>query len=182
MPSLQTVGRRFENEMVRADGFPFKATVIPQKDDPGVSYDFSEPRISIRVRHDSVVNVGDIVLDPAGRRYLLATHDEPSIQNQILYRTHLAYPINKTVAWERPSGGVKDPLTGLSKGGGRDKIADIEVLIEMFGREDMDFAIKVREQTRRLITAAPVQLNDIVDNMIVKRVDKQLGIWVAEIE
>lgn len=182
MPSLQTVGRRFENEMYRADGFPFKATVIPSDDTPGVSYDFSEPRITIRVRHDSVINVGDVVVDPAGRRYLLATHDEPSIQNKVLYRTLLAFGLNARPMWQRQSTGVIDPLTQLEKSGVKEDLGEIDALIEMYGREDMDFAIKVREQTRRLVTNAPIQLNDIVDNMVVKRVDRAVGVWVAEIE
>jgi len=182
MPSLQTVGRRFENDMFRVDGFPFKGIVVPLEDSPPAPYDFTEMRTLIRVRHDSSIQSGDIVIDPTGRKFLLADHDSNVIYDTVSYRSHRAYPINKRVLWEREKTSVKDPLTGLDKSSGKETLGEIDVLIELFGREDMDFAIKVREQARRLITSADIRENDIVDNMIVKRLDRSLGVWVAEIE
>jgi hypothetical protein len=182
MPSLQTVGRRFENNMVRVDGLPFKGIVVPLEDSPPAPYDFTESRTIIRVPHISVVKTGDVVIDPAERKFLLADHDQNIVYDTISYRSHRAFPINKRVMWQREEDTVIDPLTGLSKGTGKVDLGEIDVLIELFGREDFDFAIKVREQTRRLVTGAPIQLNDIVNDMVVKRVDLALGVWVAEIE
>lgn len=182
MPSLQTVGRRFENNMIRVDGFPFKGIVVQLEDSPPAPYDFTEPRTIIRVPNDSIVQTGDVVIDPVGRRWLLADHDQNVIYDTVSYRSHRSYLLNKRVLWEREQEGIVDPLTQLPKGSGKIALDEIDVLIEMYGREDFDYAIKVREQTRRLITGVPIQLNDIVDNMVVKRVDKSLGVWVAEIE
>lgn len=182
MPTLATIGRRFENDMVRADGFPFKGVVLPMEEGTTASYDFTEPRITIRLRSDSVVGTGDIVIDPAGRRYLLADHDTNSVYNTILYKSHRGFLMNRQVLWQREAEGVIDPLTQLSKGEAKVSLGTIDVLIEIFGREDLDGTIKVREQTRRLVTGAPIQLNDIVDDMVVKRIDLALGVWVAEIE
>lgn len=182
MPSLQTVGRRFENNMLRVDGFPFKGIVVPLEDSPPAPYDFTESRTIIRVPNESVIKTGDIVVDPVGRKFLLADHDQNVVYDTVSYRSHRAFPINKRVLWQREENGVLDPLTQLPKGTGKTNLGEIDVLIELFGREDFDFAIKVREQTRRLVTGAPIQLNDIVDDMVVKRVDLALGVWVAEIE
>lgn len=182
MPSLETVGRRFENKMVRADGFPFTAAVMPMDEGGVAAYDFSYPRIYFRLRRDSAVGTGDIVIDPAGRRYLLADHDQPAIYNTILYRSHLAFQMNSTPVWQRESKGVRDPLTGLNRAGGKDELGRIEALIEMFGRESRDGAIRVAEQTRRMVTNAPIQLGDVIDDMVVRRLDTALGVWVAEIE
>lgn len=182
MPDLQTIGRRFESTLYTAAGFPVKGVVLPNRDDAGVTFDFSEPRITIRLRHDTPVKLGEILADPAGRKYLLAVHDSNSVYDKVLYNTVLAYPINKTVKWERISGGAIDTLTGLKKSGSKQTMGTIDVLVEMMLREDMDPAIRVREETLRLITASPIQLNDIVDNMVVKRVNQARGVWVAEIE
>lgn len=182
MPSLQTVGRRFENDMVRADGFPFKAAIMPLDEGAVAAYDFTEPRIIMRLRHDSTVTTGDVVVDPSGRRYLLADHDANAVYNEVLYKSHRCFLMNKRVKWTRESTGVTDPLTGLKKSVGTVDLGTIDVLVEQFGREDLDFAIKVREQTRRLVTGAQIRLNDIVDDMIVKRLDLSLGVWLAEIE
>jgi hypothetical protein len=182
MPSLDTVGRRFENDMIRADGYPFKAAVMPHADSVPSSYDFTELRSLIRVRAESIVGTGDVVIDPAGRRYILADFDANPVANTIVYRTHLAYPVNRRPLWQRESAGVIDPLTKLRRAGERVTLGQIDALIEVFGREDMDPSMKVREQTRRLVTNVPIQLNDIVEDMVVKRVDASLGIWVAEIE
>lgn len=182
MPSLDTVGRRFENKMVRADGFPFSGAVMPLDEGGVAAYDFSYPRTYLRLPKQSVVNTGDIIIDPAGRRFLLADHDEPAIYNTILYRSHLMFPLNSVCVWQRESKGVKDPLTGLARAGGKDELGNIEALIEMFGRESRDGAIRVAEQTRRMVTNAPIQLGDVIDDMIVRRLDRALGIWVAEIE
>jgi len=182
MPSLQTVGRRFENNMLRADGFPFKAVIIPAEDSVPSSYDFTEIRHIIRLRHDSIVGAGDTVLDPAGNRFILANFDSNVVYDEVLYKSCLAYPVNRRPLWQREGESVKDPLTNLAKSSGLVTIGRIDALIETFGREDLDGAIKVREQTRRLVTNAPIQLNDIVEDMVVKRVDLSLGVWVAEIE
>lgn len=183
MPDLQSVGQRFESTLFRkTDKFPFVAVVLPLAEGAISSYDFTEPRIIMRLRHDSLVGTGDVVIDPAGRTYLLSEHDKASIYNTVLYKTHRCFLINKTVAWEREVAGTTDTLTGLTKGSAKSPLGDIDVLIEQFGREDFDFAMKVREQTRRLVTSAPIELNDIVDGMIVKRLDLSLGVWLAELE
>lgn len=182
MPSLQTIGQRFENNLLRADGFPFKAAIMPLDEGAIAAYDFTEPRVIMRLRHDSTVGTGDVVIDPAGRRYLLADHDQNAIYDTVLYKSHRCFLMNKQVLWEREAPGVVDPLTKLKKSAGKVSLGTIDVLVEQFGREDMDFSIKVREQTRRLVTGADIQLNDIVDNMVVKRLDKSLGVWLAEIE
>lgn len=182
MPSLQSVGQRFENNMVRADGFPFIAAVMPLDEGAIAAYDFTEPRLVMRLRFDSVVGTGDVVVDPAGRRYLLADHDENSVYDTVLYKSHRCFKMNKQVRWEREASSTVDTLTGLTKSTGKTLIGEIDALIEQFSREDLDGAIKVREQTRRLVTGAEIQLNDIVDNMVVKRLDKSLGVWLAEIE
>lgn len=182
MPSLQTIGRRFENDMVRADGFPFKAVVLPLDDSTGVSYDFSEPRLIVRLRHDSSVGSGQVVMDPAGRRLLLGTHDENSIYNEVLYKSCVAYILNTEAKWERPTEGETDPLTKLKRGAGRTPMGTIEALIEPMMRERTDGTIRVRESAYRLVTGAPVELGDFVNDMVVKRLDNLRGIWVGEIE
>ncbi len=183
MPSLDKVGQRFESTFTTSYGMPFAAAIMPLDEGAVASYDFTEPRVIIRVRVDSVAKTGDVIIDPAGRRFLLADHDQNSVYDTVLYRSHKGFSMNRQVLWERQGEGVIDPLTGLEKSGaGKISLGMIDVLIEQFGREQLDTALRVKEQSRRLVTGAEIQLGDIVEDMIVKRLDKSLGIWLAEIE
>lgn len=182
MPNLQTVGRRFETEFYTVAGYPFQGVIQPLDEGSVASYDFTEPRMIMRVRYDCPVHTGTVFADQAGRKFLMADHDIGGAHDDLLYRTHRIYRMNATVEWARQTPGGVDALTGLTKSAGKTTLGQIDAMIEVFGREDLDPSIKVREQTRRLVTNAPIQLGDMVDGMIVKRLDKSLGVWVAEIE
>lgn len=183
MPSLQTVGRRFESELYTETGYPFPGVIEPLDEGAVASYDFTEPRLILRVRHDCPVTTGDLMMDPAGRKYIMANHDIGLVYNELIYRTHRLFLCNKVVQWEREGSGTIDPLTNLKTGDAPlELVGVIDVLIEQYGREQTDVQLRMAEQRRRLITASPVQLGDVVDNMVVRRVDQALGIWIAEIE
>jgi hypothetical protein len=183
MPSLQTVGRRFESELYTETGYPFPGVIEPLDEGAVASYDFTEPRLILRVRHDCPVVTGSHLMDPAGRKYIMANHDVGLAYDQTLYKTHRLFLCNKTVLWERDGVGTTDPLTGLKvSDGARQNLGTIDVLIEQYGREQTDVQIRIAEQRRRLVTSSPVQLGDLIDNMLVRRVDAALGIWIAEIE
>jgi hypothetical protein len=182
MVDLQTVGRRFESELFTETGYPFPGVIMPLDEGAIASYDFTEPRFILRVRNDSPVHTGMIIMDPVGRKFIMADHDEAFVYDVNIYRTHRLFHVNKQAIWQREAQGATDALTGLKKSAGKQTLGTIDVLIEAYGREDLDTQIRVKEQRRRLVTSASVRLGDIVDNMVIKRLDKALGIWLAEIE
>ncbi|MES0134507.1 hypothetical protein NKJ88_06025 [Mesorhizobium sp. M0016] len=178
---LNNSGRRFESLMTTVGGFPFVGDVQAMDEGHVPSYDYSDPRLVLRVRHLCPVGTGAMILDAAGRRYLLGEHDSANDYNQVHYRTHRMFHMSRLVSWKRETQ-VVDLATGLKKGSGRQLISNIWVLIERMTREPTGGPMGVKEQIRQLITGEDIQLGDIVDDMIVKRLDVVLGVNVAEIQ
>lgn len=178
---LNNSGRRFESLLKTVGGFPFMGDIQAADEGHVPNYDFSDPRLILRVRHLCPVNTGSMIIDPAGRRFLLADHDQASDYNQIHYRTHRLFHMNKQVTWKRETQ-IIDPLTKLAKGVGREPLGNPWVLIERMTREPPAGQLGVKEQVRQLITGEDIKLGDIIDDMIVKRLDTVLGVNLAEIQ
>lgn len=178
---LNNTGRRFESLMTTIGGFPFVGDVQAMDEGHVPSYDYSDPRLVLRVRNLCPVGTGATIIDPAGRRYLLGDHDTASDYNQIHYRTHRMFHMSRQVTWQREVQ-ITDPVTQLKKGSGRALIGMPWVLIERMTREPTGGPMGVKEQVRQLITGEDIQLGDIVDDMVVKRLDVVLGVNVAEIQ
>lgn len=176
---LGNVGRRHESTFRTEAGYPFPGILLPVPERSVPSYDFSENRQILRVRFDCPVDTGAIVLDPAGRRFLLADNDTGAIGDRVLYRSHRAFPLNHQAEWAREAT-ILDPLTRLPKGTGKQALGPVWVLREVHGRERADNYFKVAEEMHRIITAAPVLLNDLLDGVKIKRVNRVLGVWLVE--
>jgi hypothetical protein len=181
MPSLAKTGHRFRSLLVRSDGLEFEGTIFPAEEGSVPSYDFSSPRLLLRLDHDAIPQTRDTIFDAFGRAFLMADHGETIIGNTKLYRVHRLFELTHTVPWER-NVTVADPLTGLARSTSRQLLGNITCQIEMYGRERSDPQMRIKEEVRRLVTGANIQLNDFVDNMVVKRKDLVLGVWLAEIQ
>lgn len=180
MVSLQTVGRRFESLLHTESGVPFYGTIEPNSEGRLPAYDMAEPRQILRVDHAAPVQTGDIIMDIVGRRFLLANHDVAFGYNKIEYRSHRLFPVNVRLRWEREDASV-DNLTGLKRGdGSRVLIDQIWCLQERMERQFTDITIRVKEDVKRIMMAKQPELNDIIDNRVVRRVDPVLGVYVVE--
>jgi len=183
MVSLATVGRRFDSTFQRLDGLAFSGSILPADEGAVSALLFSDERLLLRVPVDCVVTTKDIMVDAFGRYFLLADHAVGQIYDTKLYRVHRLFLLNTQVPWTRVTSST-DTLTGLPKGTGTTSPGggSIWVTLEMYGREPMDNTMRLKEQVRRIITGYDIQLGDLVDGMVVKRLDKVLGVWLAEIQ
>lgn len=181
MVSLRTAGLRFDSLMYRLDGLPFHGTIEPDLEGKLIGYDFSFPRRLLRVAGDCMVKTRDIIIDVLGRRYLVADHDGSFAYNEIEYRSHMLIPMTKQAVWERETS-VIDPLTKQPKSSGRATRGSIWVLPERVNREQADTTMRVKEETLTIFTAETLELNDIVDKMVVKRVNIVRGVTLAEVQ
>ena len=176
MPSISKTGHRFRETFVTEAGIPFLGTLFPADEGDVPSYDFSTPRLFLRVGPDCPARTRSILVDQHDRYFLLADHD---LTNH--YRTHRLFQLTHEVPWSRVTT-VKDALTGLARRTGESNLGPLRCLIEMYGRETPDPGMKVKEEVRRVITGAEIQLGDKIDGMIVKRLDPVLGVFLAEIQ
>lgn len=182
MVSLATAGRRFDSLMQTTDGLPFRGTIEPLAEREPQPYDFSEPRLLLRVQHNCPVRTGMTIIDPAGRRLLLADHDVSFQYDEFEYRTHRLFLMNREVEWKREAV-VIDALTGLKKSTNEPTdLGKIWCMMERMEREYLDATLRLREETFRVVTGADIKLNDIIDGKVVKRIDINRGIKIAEVQ
>jgi hypothetical protein len=181
MVSLKTAGLRFNSTMWRSDDMPFEGTIEPDLEGKLIGYDFSFPRRLLRVSADCPVKTLDVIRDVMGRWYLLADHDGSFAYDVVEYRSHMLIPLNKNVPWQRETT-VIDPLTKREKSAGKTDLGNIWILAERVNREMTDGTMRVKEESITAFTAAEVKLNDIVDSMVVKRVNIVRGVYLAELQ
>lgn len=181
MVSLANVGMRFDSEYQRSDGLKFVGSILPADEGNVPTADFTYERLLLRVPVDSPLKTKDIMFDVYGRRFLLMDHGIGQMYSQTLYRTHRLAQLTAEVSWTRMQT-VTDTLTNLKKSTTPTELGPIWVALEPFGREPLDLTLRVKEQIRRLITGSPVQLGDLIDGQVVKRLDPMLGVWLAEVQ
>lgn len=178
--SLANAGKRFESTFVSEQGIPFAATLLPAAESTPSKTDFYNATLILRVDVSCPFDSGTLISDRTNQRYLMADHETSIVSNVTLYRTHRLLRMTHLVEWERTQT-TPDALTGLPKGKGKAKLGDIHCMIEPL-REVADGAMHVSDERHRVVTSAELHLGDLVDNRVVKRVNKLLGVWVAEIQ
>ncbi|WP_454287256.1 hypothetical protein [Rhizobium arsenicireducens] len=181
MVSLKTAGLRFNSKMRREDGLPFFGTIEPDLEGKLIGYDFSFPRRLLRVLNDSPIKTLDVIQDVLGRRYLVADHDGSFARNVIEYRSHMLIPMNRHATWQRETTAI-DTLTKLPKSTGRANLGLVWILLERVNREAADTTIRVKEEAFTAFSATKFELNDVVDNMVVKRVSVVRGVYLLELQ
>lgn len=179
--SVANSGLRLNSPFTRADGLPFKGTIEPDLEGKIIGYDFTFPRKILRVSMFSQVKTGDIILDLAKRRFLLADHEIAISRSQIDYRAHLLIPLYQQVVWKRGETEI-DQITGLEKGSKTTNLGTHWMLLERVNREYADPELRIKQETYTVLTNQKLQLNDTIDGRTVKRVSNMRGITLAEIQ
>ncbi|BCJ91783.1 hypothetical protein IZ6_25180 [Terrihabitans soli] len=176
MPHLGAVAANFRSIYKLDTGLEFSGTIHPAEEGSVPSYEFTSPRLLLRLPLDSSVPIGAIMLDGNGRRFLIADHGFGDV-----YRVHRLFQLTHQVPWARAAS-VVDLLTGLNRSNTFTSLGTVWCLMEPTGREFPDRQTNAREETRRVITSAALQLGDKFNNMIVKRIDELLGVKLVEIQ
>lgn len=162
-------------------GTRFRGSLQPVNEGSQPVDTFAEPRVIMRVRRNEPVKSGDIVMDAIGRRFLVADHDEHIWNDSLMFRSHKMLRITDRLSWRR-SQDTTDVVTGLKRSGTEVELGPIWCVLEVYGREQIDFGLRVAEDLRRVITGADVKLGDRIDDAIVKRIAPIFGVKVLEIQ
>lgn len=180
MPSLATTGDRFRSEFRISTGQTFFGRLdASNENEPPISQ-FATARRLLRVTPACFVKAGDVMVTAAGQNFLLLNHGVNEVRSQVIYRTFRLVEVTRQAAWKRPQT-VTDTMTQLKKNTVPQDLGQIWCLQEQM-QEDFDRTIRVHEDRWRLITGAALQLNDLIDDKTVKRVDIALGVSIAEIQ
>lgn len=181
MPTLKSIGRRFESEFLVDGGAMFKGVIDQPNDREPPSLMFTRPRRLLQVRQEALVKIGDVIVSPSGQEFLVGSWSGADAFDQILYRVHRLFEVTDHVVWSRVVT-TTDALTGLAKTSGTfTSLGTIKVAIEPLD-EDIDRQVHVHQERWRVITSANVLLNDRLNERNVKRVTSQMGLHFAEIQ
>lgn len=181
MPSLQTSGSsRFETEFRHDDGRRFLGVIdVPTNREPPGNQ-FTSPRRLLKARPEALVQIGDVIITPAGVRFLVAANGDGLDGDTPIYRSYRLFQMDRQVDWSRISL-IIDPVTRQERESGSISLGTLWCCFEPL-REDNDRVFRVREDRQRMITGADLKLNDQVGPYVVKRVDHLLGVTVAEVQ
>lgn len=133
---------------------------------------FTTPRLTLRVRRDSLATVGQVLVRE-GQHYILAYQSESPD-----YRTFWLIYCHKRVAWRQQLTEV-EPLTGEPRKTGWSAVRYVWSAVELNNRENFDRDMRIREEQVRFITAAPIELNDEVERQQVRRITPVLGVNIV---
>jgi hypothetical protein len=165
-------------EPVQIIGGPKTRAIVQrpsQVDQPGL--EFAHPKLTCRVRRDSLVKSGQVITIQGGANYLVCDHF--SDQD---WRIHHLFRCDRQVDWTRPQVGV-DPLTKLERAGGQQELlGTIWVMWERVRREFVDLSLRISQEQYTIATGAPVQINDYIDGKKVDRVASALGVTIAVLQ
>ena len=138
------------------------------------------PRVWLRIDPDLQIDVGTEIQDPVGRWWLLADHEHSVVADQPIYRSFRAFRLTHNVSWIRMAT-VTDTLTGLSRSSGETELGPLRCVMDP-DRVYRDGVLRVMPNAALLITGQAVLLNDRIDGRIIKRLNKVLGVHLAELE
>lgn len=143
---------------------------------------FILPRVALRTRPQEPVAARDLFRDPAGRIMLVADHDQVVDAGSVLSKVFALVQMTELVPWTRREEKIHPVTKQRQSDGPPRELGPIWVSIENYTRGDSDAGIRVTTDRLRCITAAKLQLGDVVRDAVVKRVNTALGVTVAEIE
>lgn len=181
MASLRHVAARFETLFNVIDGgsgvVRGELTETEQNSQP--SYVFVAPRHVLRTRFPTAVKPGMVIRTPAGDVFIIGDNGPSETRFGTIWQSFRLFEATGQYAWTR-RGKVIDAITKLEK----DTNVPIDMgliwaAMEPLDRQQTDREIHYNFGQARVITGAPIQPNDLVDNRAVSKLDKQLGLSIG---
>lgn len=181
MASLNHVAARFETLFTVIDGgsgvIRGELTETEQNSQP--SYVFVAPRHVLRTRFPSPVKPGMVIRTPAGDVFIIGDNGPSETRFGTIWNSFRLFEATGQYAWKRRQK-VIDAITKLEKDTNVDTpLGLIWAALEPLDRLATDREIHYSFGQARIITGAPIQPNDIVDNRVVSKLDKQLGLSIG---
>lgn len=181
MPSLSSVVKRFASTYQKTDGSTFKGTIFHADEGSLPSGGFNTERLLLRTSPNESLSAKDEFFDSFGRRFLVARHGAGQLEGSRLYKTWRLIQLTHEMTWEREDT-ILDALTGEKKATGMVNLGTVWGSFEPLGGGEGDGKISVRQQMHLVVTGSDVQLNDRLDNKLVRQIDESLGVYIVELQ
>lgn len=134
---------------------------------------FPTTRLTFRVSPASPLRGGVVIVSPEGDRYLTIGTGAGSVSR--LYRL---LALDRRVSWKRVVTDIH-PVTKQKVSSGEQELGPIWISLSALG--EIEEAGKFDRNLYRVVTNADLRLNDTVDGMTIKRVQKLHEVTVAEV-
>ncbi len=147
---------------------------------------FNSARRLLRVKPNSLLKKGDNFYDHNGQIFLAAEHGDQFLRGKHLYTHFKLFEMPAMAAVGKKGAKVRHPVTTLEVEGPTVWQQGIHLAFEL--RSTGSDAIGVPINRQQIITGYPVEEGDLVhlfgfdEQATVKRVDQQLGVYVAQID
>jgi hypothetical protein len=180
LPSLGRNFSAFEGWLNTTTGLRFRGIIMPASESVSGSQ-ILENRLLLKTRPNEPVSEGMLVLDQAGRPFLLGRDDTQLSEGASIAKTYRMFRMTGQYSWQRAASGT-DTVTGLAKRTGQTEMGPIYAAIEHLSNLDVDRGTHMTSVKYQVITSAAVQLQDQIDNHLVRRITQVFGIYVCETE
>jgi hypothetical protein len=164
-------------QTVQIIGGPRTRAILQEAPDTGsVNDQFMCPKVTCRVRTNSLINSGSVIQTESGSIFLVCDHQKTAV-----WRTHLLLPCDRTVQWQRTTP-TTDPVTGLSMTSGEPQLMGTPwVYWERPTRPQTDYTTRIPDIDYVVVTGAPVQSKDTINGHTILRFDIAMGVTVLGI-
>lgn len=180
MVSLASVSRRFELPFTVIEGGSGVVTGILSETDQNSqpSYVFVQPRHVLRTPALTAIKPGMVIKSPSGAPFIVGANGPSEQREGTLWQSFRLFEPTGRYRWSQRTR-VKDLITKQDREGPIVDKGLIWAAMEPLDREQSDREMRVDFEQSRFITGAPIQPSDLIDNRVISKVDKQLGLAIG---
>lgn len=173
---LRNVGLKFRMKMKLVTGFEFYGQMLEIPDTSRVS-NFLSARRYLRVSPATKLKPTDVAIINKSK-YIIAEHGD-GFYLEPVYKHFKLFEVDVEAQWSKVTK-TKHPVTGV-EGTTRTVQAGV-IYLSMQPKNLISDSLNVPEQTYTAIANREVARNDVVNGLIVSKVDHVLGVWLLELK
>lgn len=147
---------------------------------------FNSARRLLRVPPKSILRAGKTFRDPNGQVFLLAEHGDQFLQGEPLYTHYKLFEMTNTATVGNKGAKTQHPVSKLEIEGDPVWTDPIWLAFEIRSSGSDQMGVNIKRQ--QVITGHSLQEGDLIQitdydrQAVVKQVDKQLGVYIGQIE
>lgn len=179
---LKTAGDRFHIpfKVIENGTGIIEGTVSETEQSSQPSYVFVRPRHVFRTPYPSACRAGITIESPYGEKYIVGENGPADTWRGRLWESFRVFEPSGKYTWSGKRTKL-DPITKVEVRDDPEDFGEIYAAIESIDREQSDREMREFFEQSRFITAHPVKQGDSLDNRVISKVDKQLGLYIGVI-
>lgn len=174
---LSKVGDNFKMKMKLVTGQQFYGQFLEIPDTSRVS-NFLSARRYLRTNVNTIVKPKDVMIAD-GVKYIVAEHGTGFYQEPI-YKHFKLFQVDTELANYKQQVKTKNPITGVWETGREN--STVKVYLSMQPRGLIEDSLDIQQQIYTAVSNVQLQRNDIVNDLVVTKVDHVLGVYLLELK